>query len=188
MTSYPRKSQPIPHSASPHRYSLAATPPPANLSATRPQKASAERGRGLVNRPIKQAVGNNTYRKRKRCGRVQLGAASPSGVYHFGGALLSTEHHPWHTKGGAPLHGRADTREETCLALVADETAAAHFLMWGAECDAFEPGDIVRLTGDIFSYHRSNSLVLRTGRRGRTEKVGEFMMLFVETPNMSEVK
>ncbi|KAF2923442.1 uncharacterized protein [Oryza sativa Japonica Group] len=87
-----------------------------------------------------------------------------------------------------PPHGRADAREETCLALVADETAAAHFLLWGAERDAFEPGDIVRLTGGIFSYHRSNSLVLRAGRRGRAEKVGEFTMLFVETPNMSEVK
>uniref|UniRef100_A0A0D9X0D6 SOSS complex subunit B homolog n=1 Tax=Leersia perrieri TaxID=77586 RepID=A0A0D9X0D6_9ORYZ len=89
----------------------------------------------------------------------------------------------------APPHGRADVaREETCLALVADQTAAAHFLLWGAECDAFEPGDIVRLTDGIFSYHRANSLVLRAGRRGRTEKVGEFTMLFVEAPNMSEVK
>ncbi|OEL33668.1 hypothetical protein BAE44_0005316, partial [Dichanthelium oligosanthes] len=32
------------------------------------------------------------------------------------------------------------------LALVADETAAAHFLLWGGECGAFEPSDIVRLT------------------------------------------
>ncbi|XP_006658698.1 SOSS complex subunit B homolog [Oryza brachyantha] len=88
----------------------------------------------------------------------------------------------------APAHGRGEAREETCLALVADETAAVHFLLWGAECDAFEPGDIVRLTGGIFSYHRGNSLALRAGRRGRTEKVGEFTMLFVETPNMSEVK
>lgn len=87
----------------------------------------------------------------------------------------------------AHAHGR-DMREETCLSLVADETAAVHLLLWGAECDAFEPGDIVRLTAGIFSYHRGNSLVLRAGRRGRAEKVGEFTMLFVETPNMSEVR
>ncbi|KAL6656776.1 hypothetical protein ACP70R_004556 [Stipagrostis hirtigluma subsp. patula] len=93
-----------------------------------------------------------------------------------------------------PSHASAHVRdggrggEETCLALVADETAAAHFLLWGGECGAFEPGDIVRLTGGIFSYHRANSLVLRAGRRGRAEKVGEFTMLFVETPNMSEVR
>ncbi|KAL5198495.1 hypothetical protein ABZP36_002007 [Zizania latifolia] len=92
----------------------------------------------------------------------------------------------------APPHGRGGGggggREETCLSLAADETAAVHFLLWGAECDAFEPGDIVRLTDGIFSYHRGNSLVLRAGRRGRTEKVGEFTMLFVETPNMSELR
>uniref|UniRef100_A0A0E0LJZ4 Uncharacterized protein n=1 Tax=Oryza punctata TaxID=4537 RepID=A0A0E0LJZ4_ORYPU len=88
----------------------------------------------------------------------------------------------------APPHSRDNVRDETCMALVADETAAVHFLLWGAECDAFEPGDIVRLIGGIFSYHMSNNLVLRAGRRGRTEKVGEFTMLFVETPNMSEVK
>uniref|UniRef100_A0A0A9DX94 OB domain-containing protein n=1 Tax=Arundo donax TaxID=35708 RepID=A0A0A9DX94_ARUDO len=90
--------------------------------------------------------------------------------------------HPQSRDGG----GRGG--EETCLALVADETAAVHFLLWGGECGAFEPGDIVRLTGGIFSYHRGNSLVLRAGRRGRAEKVGEFTMLFVETPNMSEVR
>ena len=38
-----------------------------------------------------------------------------------------------------------DGQHKTCLALVADETAAVHFQLWGDECDAFEPGDIVRL-------------------------------------------
>ncbi|CAA6662119.1 unnamed protein product [Spirodela intermedia] len=61
-----------------------------------------------------------------------------------------------------------------CLALVADESAAA-----------FEPGDILRLTSGIFSFHR-HKLVLRSGRKGRVEKVGEFTMLFVESPNMSD--
>jgi hypothetical protein len=88
-----------------------------------------------------------------------------------------------------PPHAQArDGAETTCLALVADETAAAHFLLWGGECGAFEPGDIVRLTDGIFAYHRGNSLVLRAGRRGRAEKVGEFTMRFVETPNMSEIR
>ncbi|XP_020150769.1 uncharacterized protein [Aegilops tauschii subsp. strangulata] len=80
---------------------------------------------------------------------------------------------------------RGGAREETCLSLVADETATVHFLLWGTECDAFEPGDIVRLTSGIFSYHRGNKLFLRAGKRGRTKKVGEFTMTFVETPNMS---
>jgi len=80
-----------------------------------------------------------------------------------------------------------DGKETTCLSLVADETASVHFQMWGSECDAFEHGDIVRLTKGIFSYHKKN-LVLRAGKKGRAEKVGEFTMLFVEAPNMSEIQ
>ncbi|KAJ8506862.1 hypothetical protein OPV22_007748 [Ensete ventricosum] len=80
-----------------------------------------------------------------------------------------------------------DGKEMTCLALVADETASVHFQMWGSECEAFEPGDILRLSNGIFSFHK-NSLVLRAGKKGNAEKVGEFTMLFVETPNMSEIR
>ncbi|KAK8966803.1 hypothetical protein KSP40_PGU008189 [Platanthera guangdongensis] len=80
-----------------------------------------------------------------------------------------------------------DGMERTCLSLAADETASVHFQLWGDECRAFEPGDIIRLTSGIFSYHK-NCLVLRAGRKGKAEKVGEFGMLFVETPNMSEFK
>lgn len=86
-------------------------------------------------------------------------------------------------KGRITLEGQ----NKTCLALVADETAAVHYQFWGDECDAFEPGDIIHLTNGIFSYHRSN-LILRAGKRGRVEKVGDFTMAFVETPNMSEIR
>ncbi|KDP21538.1 hypothetical protein JCGZ_22009 [Jatropha curcas] len=80
-----------------------------------------------------------------------------------------------------------ERQNKTCLALVADETAAVHFQLWGDECDAFEAGDIVRLTNGIFSYSRNN-LVLRAGKRGTIEKIGEFTMAYVETPNMSEIR
>ena len=86
-------------------------------------------------------------------------------------------------KGRTMLEGQ----NKTCLALVADETAAVHFQLWGDECDVFEPGDIISLSSGIFSYHRNN-LVLRAGKRGKIEKVGEFTMAFVETPNMSEIR
>ncbi|KAG6467172.1 SOSS complex subunit B homolog isoform X2 [Zingiber officinale] len=86
-------------------------------------------------------------------------------------------------KGGIARDGK----EMTCPALVADETASVHFQMWGSECEIFEPGDIIRLADGIFSYHKNN-LVLRAGKRGKAEKVGEFTMLFVETPNMSEIR
>lgn len=78
-------------------------------------------------------------------------------------------------------------QNKTCLGLVADETASVHFQLWNEECDAFQPGDIVRLTNGIFSYNRTNHLVLRAGKRGKVEKVGEFTMVFAESPNMSEI-
>lgn len=78
-------------------------------------------------------------------------------------------------------------QSKTCLGLVADETASVHFQFWNEECDAFQPGDIVRLSNGIFSYNRNKQLVLRAGKRGKVEKVGEFTMVFVETPNMSEI-
>ncbi|XP_015891635.3 uncharacterized protein LOC107426059 [Ziziphus jujuba] len=85
--------------------------------------------------------------------------------------------------------GRITTegQNKTCLALVADETAAVHFQFWGEECEAFEAGDIICLEHGIFSYTRNN-LVLRAGKRGKIVKVGEFTMAFVETPNMSEIR
>lgn len=78
-------------------------------------------------------------------------------------------------------------QNKTCLALVADETASVHFQLWNEECDAFQTGDILHLSKGIFSYNSGNLLVLRAGKRGTIEKVGEFAMEFVESPNMSEI-
>lgn len=86
-------------------------------------------------------------------------------------------------KGMTTMEGQ----NKACQSLVADETAAVHFQLWGDECDVVEPSDIIRLTNGIFSYSRNNNLVLRAGKRGKIEKVGEFKMVFVETPNMSEI-
>ncbi|XP_043710537.1 SOSS complex subunit B homolog [Telopea speciosissima] len=79
-------------------------------------------------------------------------------------------------------------QNRACLELVADETTVVHFQLWGEECDAFEVGDSIRLTKGIFSYDRSKQVVLRAGKRGKAEKVGEFTLAFVETPNMSEIR
>ncbi|KAJ3693365.1 hypothetical protein LUZ60_008845 [Juncus effusus] len=79
-----------------------------------------------------------------------------------------------------------DGKEKTCLARVADESASVNFQMWGTECDAFEPGDIIQMKNGIFSKHKNN-LTLRAGKKGSVEKVGEFTMLFVESPNMNEI-
>ncbi|KAL1204022.1 hypothetical protein V5N11_011864 [Cardamine amara subsp. amara] len=77
---------------------------------------------------------------------------------------------------------------KSCIALAADETAAVHIQLWGDECDAFDAGDIVKLTNGIFSYVRNSGLVLRAGKRGKMEKMGEFTIAFVEIPNISEIQ
>ncbi|KAL2613958.1 hypothetical protein R1flu_025650 [Riccia fluitans] len=74
-----------------------------------------------------------------------------------------------------------------CVALVADHSAAAHLQLWGNECEAFQPSDIIRLTNGLFSYHKSN-MVLRAGKKGSMEKIGDFSMVFVESPNMSRLQ
>lgn len=73
------------------------------------------------------------------------------------------------------------------VALVADATAAVHLQLWGNECEAFQPGDIVRLSNGVFSFHKSN-LVLRAGKKGSLEKIGEFTMVFSESVNMSKLQ
>ncbi|CAJ2671566.1 unnamed protein product [Trifolium pratense] len=60
------------------------------------------------------------------------------------------------------------------------------FSALGDECDYFDSGDIIYITNGIFSYQR-RKLVLRAGKRGKLEKIGEFTMSCVETPNMSEI-
>jgi len=74
-----------------------------------------------------------------------------------------------------------------CVALVADASASVHLQLLGNECEVLQPGDIVRLTGGLFSFHKLN-LVLRTGKKGTLEKIGEFTMVFSETINMSKIQ
>jgi len=74
-----------------------------------------------------------------------------------------------------------------CFALVADQTAAVNLQLWGAEVENFHAGDIIRLTNGYFTLHKQ-SLFLKAGRRGNLERVGEFCMLFTETPNLSRVQ
>ncbi|GKF69593.1 SOSS complex subunit B, partial [Tanacetum coccineum] len=52
-------------------------------------------------------------------------------------------------------------------------TTSVHFQLWNQERDAFQSGDIVRLTNSIFTYERGKYFVSIGGRRG---KVGEFTM------------
>lgn len=85
-----------------------------------------------------------------------------------------------------PLSRIGENGPLVSVALVADATAAVHLQLWGPECDAFQPGDIVRITNGVFSFHKTN-LVLRAGKKGQLEKIGEFTMVFSENVNMSKL-
>eukprot|EP00053_Salpingoeca_punica_P019895 m.204240 g.204240 ORF g.204240 m.204240 type:complete len:127 (+) comp17743_c0_seq6:32-412(+) len=71
------------------------------------------------------------------------------------------------------------------LFLVADKTAAAHLTLFNRIGSAVKPGDILRLVGGYCSLHQHRP-TLYVGQRGVIEKIGEFTMHFVETPNISE--
>lgn len=86
-----------------------------------------------------------------------------------------------------PLSRIGEAGPLVSVALVADATAAVHLQLWGNECDAFLPGDIIRLTNGVFSFHKTN-LVLRAGKKGQLEKTGEFTMVFSENVNMSKLQ
>ncbi|KAB2616170.1 SOSS complex subunit B-like protein [Pyrus ussuriensis x Pyrus communis] len=65
----------------------------------------------------------------------------------------------------------SQAENKTRLALAVDETAVVHFQLWGDECNAFEPGDIVHLSNGIFSYDRSK-LLLRQAREAKFRRLG----------------
>eukprot|EP00271_Cylindrocystis_brebissonii_P008843 TRINITY_DN23359_c0_g1_i1.p1 TRINITY_DN23359_c0_g1~~TRINITY_DN23359_c0_g1_i1.p1 ORF type:complete len:165 (+),score=31.32 TRINITY_DN23359_c0_g1_i1:380-874(+) len=71
-------------------------------------------------------------------------------------------------------------------ALVADGSAAVHLHLWGPELEWFQSGDIIRLTNGIFAF-LNKSMVLRAGKKGQLEKIGDFAMVFNESLNMSRL-
>eukprot|EP00741_Cyanophora_paradoxa_P025529 tig00000383_g24635.t1 len=78
------------------------------------------------------------------------------------------------------------TKEQNTIthALVADSTASVSLSLWDQLGEMVQPGDILRLKGGYCTLYK-NSLVLSSGKLGTIERIGEFCMLFSETPNMS---
>lgn len=69
-------------------------------------------------------------------------------------------------------------------AWVADSTASINFSVWDAFGESIRPGDICRLQRAYASLFK-RSMTLYAGRNGVLEKVGEFCLVYSETPNMS---
>mmetsp|Transcript_61582 Transcript_61582/g.194884 ORF Transcript_61582/g.194884 Transcript_61582/m.194884 type:complete len:144 (+) Transcript_61582:201-632(+) len=83
---------------------------------------------------------------------------------------------------GTPQHGGG-----TSVGVVADSTGSVNFQFWGAEADAIQPGDIIRLLGGMFASYKGN-MILKAGKMGVIERIGESNMVFCEVPNMSRIQ
>lgn len=68
---------------------------------------------------------------------------------------------------------------------VADKTGCINMSLWDELGEIVQSGDIIRLTKGYSSLYR-NHLTLYSGQAGKLQKVGEYTMIFSETPNMSE--
>jgi len=51
-----------------------------------------------------------------------------------------------------PMREISSDRQPVSLALCADHTAAVGLQLWGEEVAAFQPGDVLRLTGGMFNF------------------------------------
>ncbi|CAD5121971.1 DgyrCDS10427 [Dimorphilus gyrociliatus] len=69
---------------------------------------------------------------------------------------------------------------------VADKTGVINLSVWDQYGELLQTGDICRLVRGYASYFKG-ALTLYHGKQGYIIKVGEFNMIFSETPNMSEV-
>mmetsp|Transcript_38547 Transcript_38547/g.46598 ORF Transcript_38547/g.46598 Transcript_38547/m.46598 type:complete len:149 (+) Transcript_38547:550-996(+) len=87
-----------------------------------------------------------------------------------------------------PVEKPAGLDVSICPSLVADSTASVHCKLWAEEVGALHPGDILKVTNGLFmASNHGREFFLKSGRKGRIEKIGEFCMLFSEAPNMSRV-
>ncbi|XP_013379957.1 SOSS complex subunit B2-like [Lingula anatina] len=68
---------------------------------------------------------------------------------------------------------------------VADKTGCINISVWDDAGGALQTGDICRLIKGYASIWKG-CLTLYTGKGGEIQKIGEFCMPFLETPNMSE--
>ncbi|KJH47371.1 hypothetical protein DICVIV_06534 [Dictyocaulus viviparus] len=69
---------------------------------------------------------------------------------------------------------------------IADPSGSIIFTIMNAEVqDLFEPGDIIKIKNGFTNVHRG-MLNLSCGRQGEFVKSGDFMLIYSETPNMSE--
>lgn len=70
--------------------------------------------------------------------------------------------------------------------LVADQTGSIKCNFFGEHGNQLRSGDIVYMSGIYATLYKETTLTLYTGKRSKVFKIGEFFMIFVEEPRMSE--
>ncbi len=67
---------------------------------------------------------------------------------------------------------------------IADKTGSINLSVWNEHGSVLREGDILRLNG-CFTQIWKNCLQVKISNKGQVIKIGEFMMVFNETPDMS---
>jgi len=67
---------------------------------------------------------------------------------------------------------------------VGDKSGCVDISVWGEYCQLIEPGDILLMQNCYAKLYR-NKLTVYRSKTGKITKMGEFMMLFNEQPDMS---
>lgn len=70
--------------------------------------------------------------------------------------------------------------------LVADSTGSIRCNFFGQGGSQLQPGDIVYLASCYAHYYKETTLTLYSGKKGQFWKVGEFFMLYNETPYLGD--
>jgi len=84
--------------------------------------------------------------------------------------------------------GRPNTvkdNQEVRTVKIADKSGMVNLSLWNEPGKVLQPGDIVRITRAYTGMFK-NCMTVFTAKFGDFFKIGEFCMLFSETPNMSE--
>jgi len=67
---------------------------------------------------------------------------------------------------------------------IADKTGSVNLSVWNEFGAVLREGDILRMTG-CFTQIWKNSLQIKIGPKGTITKLGDFLLVFNETPDMS---
>ena len=75
--------------------------------------------------------------------------------------------------------------QEVRTVKVADRTGMVNLTVWNEQGKVLQQGDIIRMTRGYTNMFK-HCLTIHPIRNGEFVKIGDFCMIFTETPNMSE--